>query len=184
MNKKLFIFFSFLIISGATTLSLVLPKTNQEAIQISQQGEIKNMSKRDQVLRARQRYQERYQHYQTVKQNHNFSQSYQEQQTTVDVPSSDLDMPYLLSVSLPQNETQLTAEVFINGQSIRKIRGSHNTIDLSSYLTFGQQIIEISGIYSPDQATVKIELIGKATQISQETGGNGKIRQKLVLNVE
>ncbi|EAZ91661.1 hypothetical protein [Crocosphaera chwakensis] len=119
-----------------------------------------------------------------ISNNNSFAQSYQEQQTSVNLSLSDLDSPCILSISSSPSETQLTGEISLNGQLIKSFTGHNNEINLSPYLMSGQQIISISGHYTPSHSSVKIELTGNSTHISQETGGSGQIKQQLIFNIQ
>lgn len=187
MDKKIYIFFSFLVIFVVTTISIVFQKNSQIPIkvsQVSQNGFLESTNRPNQIINLRKRYQGGNNTYRKIRHDNSFSQSYQKQQTTVNVSSSDLDKPHVLSISASQQETQLTGEISLNGQLIKSFTGNHNVLDLSPYLTLGRQIVSISGNYTPSHASVKIELTGKTTHISQETGGSGELQQQLIFNVK
>lgn len=187
MDKKILIFFSFLVIFMVTTISIVSQKKSSEAIKVSQVNQnefLESTNKEDRIINSRKKYRGRNNTYQKIRHDNSFSQSYQEQQTTVNLRASDLDKPHVLSISASQKEIQLTAEVSLNGQLIKSLTGNHNMLDLSPYLSLGKQIVSISGNYTPSHSSVKIELSGQTTHISQETGGSGELRQQLIFNVD
>ncbi|WP_241392730.1 hypothetical protein [Rippkaea orientalis] len=121
---------------------------------------------------------------QKMRNNYSFSQSYQEQSTSVNLSLSDLESPCILSISSSKSETQLTIEISLNDQLIKSFTGHDNRMDLSPYLTAGQQRILISGNYSPSNASIKIKLQGKNTYINQEIAGTGQLRQQLIFNIQ
>ena len=193
MEKKNIIFLSFLVILMITTLSMIFQKNSRGLIKVdrvSQNGsgtsqtkfgisshqneflEVANQLDRVNNSSTRERENDRY-----------FSQSYQEQETTINISSSDLDQPHILSISALQSKTYLATKIFLNGQLIKSFTGNHNVFNLSPYLTSGKQIVSILGDYTPNNSSVKIELTGQTTHIRQETGGSGEIRQKLIFNV-
>ncbi len=157
---------------------MIFPKNSRESIKVDRVSHnefLESTNRLDRVINLREKYRGRARY---------FSQSYQEQQTTINISSSALDKPHVLSISASQQETQLTAEISLNGQLIKSFTGNHNVLDLSPYLTLGRQIVSISGNYTPSHASVKIELMGKTTHISQETGGSGELQQQLIFNVK
>lgn len=187
MNQKSFIFLSFLVILLVTTIGIVSAQKNQSPIkvtQVSQNGFGASTNRAERIINLRKRHQERNNTYQKIRAKNSLSKSYQKQQTTVNLSSSDLDKPNLLSISASPRETQLTAEISLNGQLIKSFADNHNVLDLSPYLTLGKQIVSISGNYTPSDASVKIELKGQTTHISQETKGSGKLQQQLIFQVK
>jgi len=92
-----------------------------------------------------------------------------------------LKQPHILKIST--NATQLRGQIKLNGRLLQSLKTSGNQINLSPYLKVGRQVLEISGQYSPRHASVKIEFLGKNTQIRQETQGNSYLEQKFMINV-
>ena len=88
-----------------------------------------------------------------------------------------------LSINASQPGTQLTAGVFLNGQLIKSLTNDDNVLDLSPYLTLGEQVVSISGNYSPADTSIEIAYKGKTTRISQKTTGTGKLQQQLIFHV-
>lgn len=104
------------------------------------------------------------------------------QQTTgVSINSDALKSPHILSIKSKEN-VQLTAEVAVDGVVIKKWQGSQS-FNLSPYLSLGVNKVEISGNYKPASSSVSIEFLGANTQVSQETSGNGTLRQTLIVTV-
>jgi hypothetical protein len=109
--------------------------------------------------------------------------SFQEQKVTININSSNLDRPHILNIS-SNRASQLTGEVTVNGVVVKKINNDQNSIDLSPYLSKGRKTVRISGSYKPAQSSVQIGFSGPGVQVSQQTSGEGVLRQTLILNVQ
>lgn len=108
-------------------------------------------------------------------------QSSSTQQTTgVSINSDALKSPHILSIK--STDAQLTAEVTVDGVVIKKLQGSQS-FNLSPYLSVGVNKIEISGSYKPASDSVTVEFSGANTQVTQQIGGNGTLRQTLIITV-
>ena len=110
-------------------------------------------------------------------------QSFQSQTTLISVDLSNMSQPYILRISAPQG-TQLTGKVIFNGRVIRELKGNQSEINISPNLSRGRQTIKISGTYQPAQSSVKVEISGPNTQISQETSGYGILDQTLIIDAQ
>lgn len=109
-------------------------------------------------------------------------QSSSTQQTTgVTINSDALKSPHILSIK-STNSAQLTAEVTVDGVVIKKLQGSQS-FNLSPYLSVGVNKIEISGSYKPASDSVTVEFSGANTQVTQQIGGNGTLKQTLIVTV-
>lgn len=105
------------------------------------------------------------------------SESYQS--TSINVDASPVNLKIR-----PDRGTFFTGKVTIDGTVIENLSGSKETsINLSPYLDSGENTIEISGYYSPARSSVHVELSADNNIVSQETGGNGKLNQTLILDV-
>ncbi|MEA5510901.1 hypothetical protein VB715_14095 [Crocosphaera sp. UHCC 0190] len=187
MDKKFFIFFSVFGALLATIIIIISQKSQQHLInsrQISYNTFEINTDKQPEVIAVKNRYRVGSYSYQTQKNRNSFSQSYQQQQTQINLSQSELDSPYFLTISTGEKNTQLTAEIYLNGNLIQRFNHSQNIIDLSPYLTPGRQVILISGNYTPNNDSVMLELKGKNTQIRQETAGSGQLQQHLIIDVQ
>lgn len=108
-------------------------------------------------------------------------QSSSTQQTTgVSINSDALKSPHILSIK--STDAQLTAEVSVDGVVIKKLQGSQS-FNLSPYLSDGVNKIEITGSYKPASDSVTVEFSGANTQVTQQTSGNGTLKQSLVITV-
>lgn len=103
------------------------------------------------------------------------------QESSLDLNSSDLKQPHILKIST--NATQLRGQIKLNGRLLQSLKTSGNQVNLSPYLKVGRQVLEISGQYSPRSASVKIEFLGKNTQINQQTQGSSYLEQRFIINV-
>jgi hypothetical protein len=110
------------------------------------------------------------------------SQSYQEQETRINVNQNQLNFPYLLS--LKTSSTNLQGKIEVNGKVITTKLNSNTVIDLSRYLNQGQNTVLITGSYSPANSSVTINLQGNGSNVTQTTGGNGQIKQKITVYVD
>jgi hypothetical protein len=110
------------------------------------------------------------------------SNSSQTQTTVIDIDSPALRTPHVLKVSAPVN-TKLSGRILINGKVIQQFGNQGISLNLSPYLSRGKQTIEISGRYTPAQSSMQVNFSGAGTQVSQQTGGNGVLKQTWVINV-
>ena len=187
MNKKNLFFFSCVAIFCVATVSIVFAKNNSSPIATGQMNSDRSSAttnRAERILNSRKRHRDGNDSKQRISPEKYLSQSVQKQQTAVNINSSDLRDANVLTISVSQPQTQLTATVSLNGQDIKNLTNDDNTLDLSPYLTLGKQIVSISGNYTPDDAAIKIEFKGKTTQISQETQGSGQLEQQFIFNVK
>ncbi|MDB9467790.1 hypothetical protein PN478_16975 [Dolichospermum circinale CS-534/05] len=102
------------------------------------------------------------------------------QETTINLNEDDLKENLLLKINTANN---FSGNIKLNGKNIKKIEGNSTEISLLKLLKKGKNIIEINGIDKSIGSTLRVELIGGNTQISQESGGNGDIQHILVIYV-
>ena len=186
MNQKYFLLSSCLAVFCVATINMVFAKNSQSLITANQVNSNKSFTSINRVERAinsRQRHREGNNNSRRISSEKYSSTSYQKQQTAVNLSSSDLRHTNFLSISTSPPETQLTATVSINGKRIKSFTDD-DVFDLSPYLTLGEQIVSISGSYTPGDASVKIEFKSKTTQVSQETRGSGELEQQLIFYVK
>lgn len=184
MNQKSFIFLSFLVISFVTTIGIVSAQKNQSSIKLSQNELGASINREDRIINSKKIHQSHNNTYQKIRAKNSLSKSFQQQQTTVNISSSDLNQPNLLYISSSQQETQLTVEILLNGQLIESFTDNYNMLDLSPYLTPGKQTVLILGNYTPLGASIKVEFKGKTTHVSQEMKGSGELQQQLIFHVK
>lgn len=109
-------------------------------------------------------------------------QSSSNQTTEINLDAARLRSPHLLRISA-SDEAILSGTVAINGEVVEQLDRRETVFDLSPYLTSGRQEVVISGHYSPARSSVQISFSGPGLQVSQQTGGNGLLRQTLIINV-
>ena len=102
------------------------------------------------------------------------------QETTINLTEDDLQEDLLLKINTANN---FAGNIKINGKNIQKIEGNSTEISLLKLLKKGKNIIEINGVDKSIGSTLRVELIGANTQISQESGGSGDIQHILVIYV-
>jgi hypothetical protein len=112
----------------------------------------------------------------------NNSQSSQQQTTGISLNANALRSPHVLSITTTTN-TRLTGKVMVDGVEVRKLQAGQTTFNLVPYLTKGDNKVEIVGEYRPVASNVSIKFSGPQTQVSQQVGGNGKLRQTLIITV-
>jgi len=184
MNKNRFFFFSCLAILSVATVSMVFAKNSQSLINNRANLDKSTSANRDEIINSRIRHRADDYTEQRNRFKKSSAKSSQNQQTAVNLSSSDLNEANLLSISASQPETQLTASVSFNGQLIKSLTDDDNVLDLSPYLTMGKQVVSISGNYAPDNASIEIAYRGKTTRISQKTTGTGKLQQQFIFHVK
>jgi hypothetical protein len=125
---------------------------------------------------------DRYEMTQPIKTAQQYSHSAQLQKTFVNLSPKSLKLPNVLTISAPV-DVQLKGAITANGSVIQKLQGNRATLNLSPYLSSGKKTIEILGSYQPKEATVSVKFSGPETTITQQTGGNGTLRQLLIFEI-
>jgi hypothetical protein len=105
------------------------------------------------------------------------------QQTTgISLNSTALRSPHILTIQTAA-DTRISGKVMVDGVEVKKLQGGQTTFNLVPYLTKGDNKVEIVGEYRPVSSNVAIKFSGPQTQVSQQVGGNGKLRQTLIITV-
>lgn len=110
------------------------------------------------------------------------SYSRAQETSTINLDSQALQQPHYLTVSA-ERDTQIIGQITLDGKAIQNIRGNRTTINLSNCLSRGRHLIEVFGNYRPASSSVQVEFSAPGTRVSQATGGNGVVRQTLILDV-
>jgi len=110
------------------------------------------------------------------------SQSSQQQTTGISLNATALRSPHILTVQAAA-DTRITGKVMVDGVEVRKLQAGQTTFNLVPYLTKGDNKVEIVGEYRPVASSVAIKFSGPQTQVSQQVGGNGKLRQTLIITI-
>ena len=107
----------------------------------------------------------------------------QQQETSIDINSADLNSPHILTINSDTDNLSLNAQIKLNGQLLKTLTKS-TEINLSPLLKKGKNLINISGKYSPENATINVKLSGDSTQIDQQSSGSGILDQRLIIFVK
>jgi hypothetical protein len=110
------------------------------------------------------------------------SSSSHRQQTIVNLDPDSLKEPNMLTIKASTG-AQLRGQVMVNGVVLHKLSGNQAIINLSSHLGMGRNAIEISGGYQPQDASVLIKFAGSDTTITQQSQGNGTLKQTLIFEI-
>jgi hypothetical protein len=103
------------------------------------------------------------------------------QQAAITLNAANLKKPHILKVSSLTDSIE--GQIKLNGKLVELLGDRHTWIELSSVLQKGKNVIEIAANYRPAKSTVTVELTGPNTQVSQQTGGSGKINQVILIDV-
>ena len=112
-----------------------------------------------------------------------YMSSGQHQKTAIHLNESNLRFAHILTITTT-GEPQLVGAITVNGVVVRTIYNNQVSVNLSPYLSTGINSIEISGNYKPANDSVRIEFSGPGTKVTQQTGGNGILRQTLIIAVQ
>jgi hypothetical protein len=104
------------------------------------------------------------------------------QRSTLNLQATNLNQPHVLKIN--STGTQLQGQITINGKVVKQLSNNQSQINLSPYLSTGQQKVEISANYTPVSATVNVEVNGSGNNISQQSSGSGKLNYSLDLSVQ
>lgn len=109
--------------------------------------------------------------------------SSQNSEIVISVDSANTRQPHILKIN-PPRDIHLIGEITINDKVVKEFKNEGAILNLSRFLSLGRQTIKISGNYKPVASSIKIEFSGPGTQVSQQTGGSGKLNQTLIVNVQ
>jgi hypothetical protein len=112
------------------------------------------------------------------------AQSSNYQQSTLSVSSTDLKSKVTLFIYGEDNTTNLAVKVYVNGKLVRSVNGTGVAeIVLNNYLRAGKCTVDISGSYAPSFSGVVTELTTATGSSQQQSGGNGRVAQRIVILV-
>ncbi|MBE9170085.1 hypothetical protein IQ238_22035 [Pleurocapsales cyanobacterium LEGE 06147] len=111
------------------------------------------------------------------------NQSFQQQTTisTISIDRANLRQPQILNIDA--SAARLNGYIIINKNRTIELNSEQESINMSPYLFRGENIIEISGTYSPQNSRITIEFSGSGNQITQENSGSGILKHTLIINV-
>lgn len=107
----------------------------------------------------------------------------QMQVTTYQINAVTLKRPCWLSVRT-SNFTSIQGRITLNGRVINSLKNTNTRLDLARYLKVGKNTITISGNYYPADDSVTVEFDSRDIRLQQQTGGNGRLNQILILEVK
>jgi hypothetical protein len=108
--------------------------------------------------------------------------SFAYQKSSLTLSAANLSKPHILSINT--SGAQMTGEITVNGKVVKQISNDKNVnIDLSRYLSVGEQKVEISARYNPPSSSVKVELSGPGTNVTQQNSGNGALNYSIDVSV-
>jgi hypothetical protein len=108
------------------------------------------------------------------------SSSYQK--TALSVKAENLKQPHVLIIN--SNGSKLQGEIVMNNKVIQKFDDNKLEVNLSPYLSRGEQVLEVRGKYEPASSTVNLELNSPENNTIQQSSGTGKLDYQLALNVQ
>ena len=111
-----------------------------------------------------------------------YMSSLQHQQTAITINGANLKAPHFLSITTA-GSTQLVGEIAVNGVVVKNINNNQASVNLSPLLSTGINSVEISGNYKPARDSVRIQFSGPGTKVTQQTSGNGILRETLIIAV-
>ncbi|GFE68012.1 hypothetical protein [Chroococcus sp. FPU101] len=107
----------------------------------------------------------------------------QKQVTTYQIDAATLKRPCWLSVRA-SNFTSIQGRITLNRRVIHSLKNTNTRLDLARYLRVGKNTIAITGNYYPVDDSVMIEFDSQDIRLQQQTGGNGRLNQILILEVK
>ncbi len=108
--------------------------------------------------------------------------SYQKSSSSVSLRAVDIRQPHILKID--SSGTKFVGKITIDGKVIKKLDSKISEINLSPYLSIGEHTVEISGRYSPASSSIKVELRGTGTNVTQQSSGNGVVNHTMTVTVE
>lgn len=105
------------------------------------------------------------------------------QETIITFSLDELKQDCFLKI-IADKSVKLRGDIKINGKLIQKITNYQTQIPICQLLQKGKNIVEISGSYTPNTSSIKVEFTGSNTETSQESSGNGYIQNTLIIYVE
>ncbi|MGF1568411.1 MAG: hypothetical protein ACFCVD_10130 [Nodosilinea sp.] len=104
------------------------------------------------------------------------------QETQLRINFANLNQSYRLTVQT--SGAALTGDIKVNGRTIHRLGTSVSSLNLSPHLSMGENLVEISGTYTPAQAAVQISLVGPGTTVSHQMSGQGQLSSQIRLLVQ
>ncbi len=103
------------------------------------------------------------------------------QHTVFNLNAANLSQPHILSIKTSGN--QLTGEITVNGKLIKRLNKNSENINISPFLSVGEQTVKISARYAPASSSVNVGLSGPGTNVLQQNSGNGILNYTMDVTV-
>ncbi len=100
---------------------------------------------------------------------------------SVSLNTINLSQPHILKIKTSGHD--LAGNIILNNKVIQEIKGRYAEINLSPFLSSGQQKLEISANCSPVDSVISLELDAPNTHVSQQSNSNGKLNASLNITV-
>jgi hypothetical protein len=104
------------------------------------------------------------------------------QKTAISVKKENLGQPHILKIN--SSGSKFKGEIVMNNLVIQEIDSNKLEINLSPYLSRGEQILQVRGKYEPPASTVDLELSSPENNTIQQSSGTGKLDYQLTFNVQ
>ncbi|AFZ02510.1 hypothetical protein [Calothrix sp. PCC 6303] len=104
------------------------------------------------------------------------------QKTAITIKAENMNQPHVLVIN--SNGSKLEGEIIMNSKVIQKFDNNNLEVNLSPYLSKGQQILEVRGKYEPASSIVNLELNSSGNNTIQQSSGTGKLDYQVALNVQ
>ena len=111
----------------------------------------------------------------------NTSDSSGTQHNSFNLNAANLSQPHMLSIKTSGN--QLTGEITVNGKLVKRLNKNSENINISPFLSVGEQTVKISARYAPASSSVNVGLSGPGTNVLQQNSGNGILNYTMDVTV-
>lgn len=111
----------------------------------------------------------------------NTSDSSGTQHNSFNLNAANLSQPHILSIKTSGN--QLTGQITVNGKLIKRLNKNSENINISPFLSVGEQTVKISARYAPASSSVNVGLSGPGTNVLQQNSGNGILNYTMDVTV-
>ncbi|MDJ0737470.1 MAG: hypothetical protein QNJ47_25960 [Nostocaceae cyanobacterium] len=113
----------------------------------------------------------------TILTNSQSSSSYSYQESNINLSADNLREPHILSIKT--SGSKIIGTITVNGKLAVQMNNNQIDINLSKYLSVGNNTVIISGSYLPTSSSVTVKFDAPGTNINQQMSGNGVINSQL-----
>ncbi len=103
------------------------------------------------------------------------------QHNSFNLNAANLRKPHILSINTSGN--QLRGEITVNGKLVKRLNTNSENINISPFLSVGEQTVKISARYAPASSSVNVGLSGPGTNVTQQNSGNGILNYTMDVTV-